>query len=231
MFPTQVSDWQTESRVGSAPIGKGSSFDVIANPIELQLQQLSGLRDAYPALSIGASVVRHASDAVLVVSRIDFATGHEVVTAFNNGATAAKVTVPVATPGSTWQIAFGSGTADEAGTSLSLTIPAVSAIVAVPAATIPASTPARPTLKESADPLTSYDLLAAKVPGAPVSVTFALRRKGGSWQRLAIDDSAPYRAFVDPGRYAKHEKIDAIAVARALDGTVSVSQIATFAPN
>ena len=32
MFPTQVPDWQTEQRVGSPPIGKGSSFDVTDEP-------------------------------------------------------------------------------------------------------------------------------------------------------------------------------------------------------
>ena len=48
MFPTQVSDWQTEARVGSPPIGKGSSFDVTTNPIELQLKQLSAVRDRVP---------------------------------------------------------------------------------------------------------------------------------------------------------------------------------------
>ncbi len=231
MFPTQVGDWQTQLRVGSPAIGTGSSFDVTGNPIELQLKQLAAVRDAYPALSTGSSIVRYAQDAVLVVSRIDFATGHEVVTAFNNGAASAKVTVPVATPNSTWQIAFGSGAATGAASTVSLTIPPVSALVAAPAATVPQAAPSVPQLKESADPLTSYDLLAAKVAGAPVSVTFALRRKGGGWQRLAIDDSAPYRAFVDPGRYAKHERIDAVAVARALNGAVSVSRIATFTAN
>ncbi len=231
MFPTHVGSWQTEPRVGSPPIGKGSSFDVTDNPIEAQLMQLSAVRDAFPTLSTGASIVRRATDAVLVVSRVDFATGHEVVTAFNNGTTAAHVTVPVATPNTTWQLAFGSGTAGETGTSLSLTIPPVSALVAAPAAAVPQTAPAAPKLKESPDPLTSYDLLAATVPGEPVSVTFALRRKGGTWQRLAIDDSAPYRAFVDPARYQKHEQLDAVAVARALDGSVSVSSVATFVAN
>ena len=107
----------------------------------------------------------------------------------------------------------------------------MSALVAAPAAAIPTSAPAAPKLKESPDPLTSYDLLAATVPGAPVSVTFALRRTGGAWQRLAIDDSAPYRAFVDPTRYPKHERLDAVAVARALDGSVSVSPVVTFVAN
>ena len=175
--------------------------------------------------------MRRATDAVLVVSRIDFATGHEVVTAFNNGTAPAHVTVPVATPNTDWQLAFGSGTAGEQGTNLSLTIPAVSALVAVPAAAIPKTAPAAPKLKASPDPLTSYDLLTATVPGGPVSVTFALRHKGGSWQRLAIDDSAPYRAFVDPARYPKHERLDAVAVARPLDGSVSVSSVATFVAN
>jgi len=230
MFPTQVSDWQTESRVGSAPIGKGSSFDVTDNPIELQLKQLSAVRDAYPALSTGSSVVRYAKDAVLVVSRIDFATGHEVVTAFNNGDTAAKVTVPVATPNATWQVAFGTGAATASNASLTLTIPPVSAIVAAPSTVIPKAAAAKPTLKESADALTSYDLLAATVPGEPVSVWFAIRRKGGTWQKVAVDDSAPYRGFIDPSRFKKRERVDAVAVARALDGSVSVSPVVAFTP-
>jgi len=32
MFPTQVGAWQTETRVGSPPIGKGSAFDVAQQP-------------------------------------------------------------------------------------------------------------------------------------------------------------------------------------------------------
>ena len=136
MFPTQVSDWQTQARVGSPPIGKGSSFDVTGNPIEAQLREARGAARCRAALSTGASVIRYAKDAVLVVSRIDFATGREVVTAFNNGSASIKVKVAVATPGSLWQVAFGSGTATRTGASLSLTIPAVSALVAVPVAAI-----------------------------------------------------------------------------------------------
>jgi glycosidase len=231
MFPTQVSDWQSQPRVGSPPIGKGSSFDVTGNPIESELKELSAVRDAEPALSTGASIIRYANDAALVVSRIDLSTGREVVTAFNNGSASIKVQVAVAAPGSLWQVAFGSGTATKTGAGLSLTIPAVSALVAVPVAAIPKAAPSKPKLKESADPLTSYDLLAATVPGGPVSVTFAVRRSGGAWQRLAVDDSAPYRAFVDPGRYARHARVDAVAVARGLDGTVSVSPVTTFVAN
>jgi glycosidase len=229
MFPTQVSDWQAERRVGSPPIGKGSGFDVAGNSLGLQMKALAAVRDAHPELSTGASVVRLAMGAVLVISRLDFATGHEVMTAFNNGTTPATVTVPTASPNATWSIAFGSGSARG---NLTLTIPPVSAIVAVPSTTIPKSPPPRPTLTAGADDLTAYYRLGVTGLGSSaVSVAFATRRHGGAWQRLAIDDSAPYRAFLDPTRFKKHEPVDGIAVARGLDGRISTSRLASFVPN
>jgi glycosidase len=226
MFPTKVADWRTEARVGGPPIGSGSSFDV-QSPLEPHLAQLAKLRDAYPELATGASVVRTASGAVLVVSRIDAKTGRELVVAFNNGATTATVKVQTATPNATWSVAYGTGTA--AG-SLTLSIPPVSALLAVPSATVPRGPAARPTLTAGPDALTDYDVLTANVAGPPVSVWFAVRRKGGGWQKLAVDDSAPYRAYVDPSRFRKREQVDVVAVARASDGSVAVSRIDAFRP-
>jgi glycosidase len=225
MFPTQVPDWQTEPRVGGPPIGKGSSFALVS-PLEGHLKTLAAARDAHPELATGASVVRKAQNAVLVVSRIDAATGREAVVAFNNGATAATVTVQTATPGASWSVAFGTGSVSG---SLTLTLPPVSALVAVPSAPLPKAAPAKPALSVSPDALTAYVVLAAKVPGEPVSVWFAIRRKGRSWQKVAVDDSAPYRAFVDPAGYRKGEKLDAVAVARGLDGSVAISAVRAFA--
>jgi glycosidase len=229
MFPTQVSDWQTETRVGSSPIGKGSSFDVSNSPVGQQMDSLAAVRDAYPELSTGASVVRLASGPVLVVSRLDLAGGHEIVTAFNNGATPATVTVPTATPNVQWSLVFGSGSASG---NLTLTIPPVSALVASPSTAIPKAAPPKPTVTAGADDLTAYYRLGAKGLGSSVvSVAFAIRRHGGAWQRVAIDDSAPYRAFLTPTRFAKHEKVAGVAVARGLDGTIAMSTIASFVPN
>jgi glycosidase len=229
MFPTQVGDWQTETRVGSPPIGKGSAFDVVGNPLGRQMKALAAVRDAHPELATGASVVRVAKEAVLVVSRLDLATGHEAVTAFNNGATAATVTVPTSTPNAQWTLAFGTGSV--AG-NLTLTIPPVSAVVAVSSSAMPESAPARPKLAPHADDLTSFYRLGVTGTGpSAVSVAFAIRRHGGAWQRVAIDDSAPYRAFLTPGRFSKRERVEGVAVARGLDGSVSVSPVATFVPN
>jgi glycosidase len=232
MFPTQVSEWRTEARVGSAPIGAGSSFDVTDNPIETQLDTLSGLRDRYPALATGASVVRYASGPVLVVSRIDVSTGGEVVAAFNNGDSPARVTVAAGTPGSTWSVDFGGGTATAgAGARLTLTIPPVSAILARPAAPIPAQAPPVPTLKAGPDSISAYYALTAGVAGRPVTVAFAARKADGTWRRLAVDDSAPYRAFLDPRSYRKGARVQVVAVARGFDGATAVSRVLTVKPN
>jgi hypothetical protein len=97
---------------------------------------------------------------------------------------------------------------------------------------MPKTAPAKPTVTAHADDLTSFFRLTATGTGtAPVSVAFAIRRRGGGWQRVAIDDSAPYRAFLTPGRFKKREKVEGVAVARGLDGTVSVSAVVTFVPN
>jgi len=229
MFPTQVSDWQTEKRVGSPPIGKGSSFDVATSPMGQQMKALATLRDAHPELATGASIVRTATNAVLVVSRIDLANRREAVVAFNNGATPATVTVPTGTTNTSWTVAFGSGTVRG---NLTLTIPPVSALVAVPGAALPRTAASKPVLTGGADSLTSYFRLSAARTGAsPASVAFAIRRRGGAWQRVAIDDSAPYRAFLSPDRFKKKERVDAVAVARGLDGSVAVSPVGTFTPN
>jgi hypothetical protein len=233
MFPTQVDDWKTQQRVGGPPIGDGSSLTIVDNPIETQLTRLSALRDAYPALATGSSVVRYAQDAVLVVSRVDLAEGGEVVAAFNNGDRARTVTVQTGTPAATWSVPFGGGSATPgAAGKLTLTIPAVGAVLAVPSAGLPAAAPARPALRASVDPLSPLELLSATVPGtAPASVAFAVRRGAGPWRRVAIDDSAPYRAFLEPGRFRKHERVQAVAVARGVGEGVSVSPVVTVTPN
>jgi glycosidase len=226
MFPTRVSDWRTEARVGAPPIGTGSSFDVV-DPLEGHLAALAALRDSHPELATGASVVRHAQGPVLVVSRVDPTTDREVVVGFNNGTAPATVTVPTATPGAAWSVVFGSGTATA---NLKLTIAPVSTVVAVPNAAMPKVPPGKAALRAAPDALTGYEALTASVPGGPVSVWFATRRRGGTWRRVALDDSVPYRAFVDPAAFDRKERVDAVAVARGLDGSVRVSPVVTFTP-
>jgi glycosidase len=229
MFPTQVTAWQTEPRVGSPPIGTGSSFDVTNNPIELELAQLGALRDANPALSTGWTIVRYAKGGVLVVSRIDPATRRELVAAFNNGGSPASVIVQTSTA-SSWGTLLGPNalrSSDQSGT-LALTVPPTSALLVKADGAVFAEAPAKPKLVIEGDALTSLWVATATVSGkAPVSVAFAVRR-GTRWQRLDVDTSPPFRGFLDPAKFHKNEHVSVVAIARGLDGTTAVSAVMPF---
>jgi hypothetical protein len=61
-----------------------------------------------------------------------------------------------------------------------------------------------------------------------VSVAFGVKRAKGKWQRVAIDDTPPYRAFLDPAKYRRNEKVQLVAVERALDGSTALASVVTF---
>ena len=227
MFKTDVSEWRTEPRVGSPPIGTGSSFDVVAHPVAERLKTLSALRAAQPALAVGPSTVRLSSGRLLVVSRFDAATRHEYLTVFNGAATAASATVPTATPSSAWTALLGSaGTASSgADGRLALSLAPLSTAVLRADAAVPASAPPVPVLKVGPDDLTELVRLSATAGAAPLSVSFAARRGAGAWRLLAADDSPPYRAFLEPARYRRRERVSLVAIARSLDGRVAVSKV------
>ena len=221
LFPTRVRDWQTDARVASRPIGTRSSFDVVNHPIGRQLRALATLRDRHPALATGASVVRRASRTSLAVSRIDMAGRREYLALFNNSRRPLRLTVRTATRSSRWLPLLGTRArpSSRRDGSLSVVAPALRAVLLRAAAQVPAAAAPRPRLTQADDPLSDLWRLTASVPGLPASVTFAGRRRGSTtWERIASDDSPPYRAFVRRADFAH-----VVAVARGLDGSTAVS--------
>jgi len=230
MFPTQVPDWQTEDRVGSPPIGKGSSFDVTSNPIELELKQLGAVREAQPGLATGWSIVRYAKGGLLAVSRVDPSAKREYLALFNNGASAASVTAVTATPSASWTpLLGGAPVSSDASGKVTVSVPATGALLYEAATPISVKAPAKPKLAVKADPLTSLWAATATVRGGPVSVTFVVQRAGSSaWRRLDVDSSPPYRGFLDPARFKRNERVKVAAFARSLDGATAVSAVVPF---
>jgi glycosidase len=229
LFPTQVRQWQTDERIGSPPIGTGSSFDVAAHPVGERLKALGALRAAHPALSTGATVVRHSAGRVLVVSRIDVAARTEYVAAFNSGGAPARVSVRTATRSGSWTTLLGSPTGVTGA--LTLTIPPLSSVLLRADTQLSSEAPQRPTLRVSADNLTELWRVSATAGSVPISVAFAVRRENGKrWVRLAADDSPPYRAFLDPRRYRRGERVHLVAVALGLEGRTAVSRVVPFTP-
>ena len=227
MFPTQVADWRTQPRLGAPPIGTGSSFDVVSDPIELELKQLGALRQTDAALATGWTVPRYAKGGVLVVSRIDPATKTEYVEAFDNGDAAATVTVQTATAGS-WTPLLGSvGATSTAAGKLTVTIPAVGAVLLRADEPVFSAAPAAPKLSIAPDPLSDLLAATATVKGpAPVSVAFAVMRAGShAWQRLDVDTSPPFRGFLDPAKFKRREHVQVVAIERSLDGRTATSAV------
>jgi glycosidase len=233
MFPTQVAEWTTQPRVGSPPIGNGSSFDV-KSPIEDELRALGALRDAQPALATGATIPRLASKSLYAVSRIDRAARREYVVAFNSGTTTGKFSIATATPSSSWTLLLGSAAPAKSGADgkLAFSVPPLSAVVLRADTDLPKRAAPVPTVRFGTDPLDgTLRVVSAKVATAdPVSVTFALRRGAGPWTRIDSDDSPPYRGFLERGRFRKGEKVQLVAIVTGTDGSVAVSPAVRAVP-
>ncbi len=233
MFPTKVVEWQTEERVGSPAIGTGSAFDLVAHPVAEHLRVLGALRDAHPALSIGASIVRLAREGVLAVSRFDRDARREYLAVFNPGEEATRVTVQTATPSATWESLLGGASSTSAANGrMTLTLPPLSALLLRAGADLPKRGAAKATLRVKPDEISSLLRVSATASTLdPLSVTFAVRRAGSrAWARLGVDDSAPYAVYLDPRRYRKGHRISLVAVARASDGSISTSPVLSVGP-
>jgi hypothetical protein len=140
------------------------------------------------------------------------------------------VAVKAATAASSWTPLFGTTVHPASGRdgTIAIDIPAFGAVLLGADAQVPSPAPAAPTLKVAGDTLSNLWAATATLKGtAPASVTFAANR-AGRWRRLTVDDSPPYRAFLDPAKYRNNERVQVAAIARSLDGRTAVSKIVRF---
>jgi glycosidase len=231
LFPTQVSEWQSEERVGAPPIGAASYFDT-EHELTRHLRTLAQLRQAHPALATGATVIRRADRNTLVVSRFDATGRREYVAAFNAANRGVNVAVRTATPSSAWSaLVGGAGPSSNASGGLSFGVGALGTVLLRAERQLPPAPVRRLSLRIQRDALTDLWRATATVGGQPQNIAFAVRRAGSTrWQRLATDDSPPYRAFLEPRSFRRRERIHVVAIARALSGSTLVSRVVPFVP-
>lgn len=222
MFPTKVTEWQSQRRIGGAPIGTGSSLSE-STPISSRMAVLAALRTANPALADGAQITRYGEDQVFAASRIDATARTEYVVAFNTGDAPAAVSFPTSTPGATWTGLMGSAPASSGGDgTLAITVPARGTVVLRADRQLP--TPSAPSvaLKVGKDFASGRYKLTATVPGGdPSSVTFVMRSAANpNWTVLGTDDARPFRLFARP---QGSSKVEIAAVVRDTAGQVASS--------
>ena len=228
LFATQVSDWQNQERLGGPPIGAGSSFDVINNPVGAHIRSLGALRKKYPVLSTGATQVRIAESGGLVVSRFDFADQREYLSVFNNSLEPLTLSFATGTVDSEFQSLYG-GTKSKKSKldgSLTLTIPALDASL-LRAKNKFAQIKTNPILKVDVDDYSDLLRLTAITSTSPQQVTFLIDR-GDGWKRVAVDDSAEFHAYISPSSLSAGEKVKVIAVSRFADNSIMISKIQTW---
>ncbi|WP_433256416.1 pullulanase-type alpha-1,6-glucosidase [Streptosporangium sp. CA-135522] len=213
MFASRTDSYLSDDLIGTAATHAQDNF-VPAHPLYQGISALAKLRDAHPALADGAQIERLAADGVYAFSRIDARAQVEYVVAVNNAERAATVNVPTFSADTAFTRVYGEAAAESttgADTRLTVTVPALSAVVYRASAKLaaPAAAPAisialpgaeiRGTAEDGRIPV------SATVPGTGFDqVTFAARSGDGPWKVLGTDDapnssggSRTFRVFHD----------------------------------
>ena len=239
MFPTEVTDWQGEYRIGTPPIGTKSAFDV-SNPLERQITAIGNLIKSNPALRSGTQQLRATSRSAIAMSR--YLDGQEYVVIFNSGEADESIEFSVSTD-STWETIYGTPKSLQVtGKKIKVLVPAISSVV------LKAEKKHSPSAKLSVNlaPI-DYDYatpnwlsLRATLPGDDfVEVNFQIRKKGATkWSNIGTADRRTFetsevpgglfRVFTQPRKYPSGTTIEVIAIAKNSAGDIAYSKIRTF---
>ncbi|MGA1257434.1 MAG: alpha-amylase family glycosyl hydrolase [Ilumatobacteraceae bacterium] len=228
LFPTQVSSWQSQERVGSPPIGLASSFETGSHPVGEHLRELARLRREVPVLWRGATLPRARNSGTLAISRFDVMERLEYVTLFNNSLEAVTLLVPTSTPNATFDTVWGPvvGAASDTFGEMEVAIPPLSASVLRASVQFPVRK-TNPIVTIGPDDFSDLWLVSAETSDSPQEVSFIID-SGDGWRRVSVDDSAPYRGFLTPSTLPKSGPIRVVAVSRFADGSVMRSDIQEF---
>ena len=239
MFPTLVSSWQDEKRIGSDPIDTRSAFDV-KNPLEDQITAMQGIIKANPALRSGTQQIRFNNSEVFATTR--YLNGQEYAVVFNSGEAAQEVKFSVSTSGSKWTPILGSVVSSSAaGANLTVKVGATSYVVLkaeskfkaklAPAITLNAPRP---------DFAMDYLLeLSSTVKGDEYNqVTFLVREAGKKWVNIGTADrrtvkgdtatAGLYRVFLEPRNYANGTNLEFVSIVKNAANKTAVSKILKY---
>ncbi len=230
MFPTLVSAWQSEVRLGGSPIGTASAFDV-KNPLKDQLAALNALRKSEPALSQGGQQIRYAREGLFAFSR--FLNGQEILVLANGANDLVQAEIPVSTAGAQWKTLLGKADVTSSSNSVSVTVPALGYVILKADRSYQPQSAIKVTLEEPENGYVTngWTLLTANVPGDDfVEVTFAARNPGKSWvtigtaDRRTYDPARNYRVYMYDKLFKSGSTVEIIAIAKNSKGETAISK-------
>ncbi len=203
MFPSLVPDYLDDDLLGTSATHAQSNF-VPSHPLYQTISGLATLTREHPALRNGAHQNRYATDGagIYAFSRIDRDEQREYIVALNNSEQVQTAPVPTYLAQHSFQRVYGAGphrVKSDDGGRLTLSVPALSAVVYESAGRIPHSKAAPSIALDAPTPTTETPgriEVSANVGGSSFyEVTFQARIGNGPWQRIGTDDTAPYRVF------------------------------------
>lgn len=203
LFASQVPEYTSQRLLDGTTAGSVDRYDTDTVLYE-HVAALAALRESTPALRTGAQIERYADGAVYAFSRVDADEKVEHLVALNNGTTAATVTVDTLTPGATFTPLLGTADAVTAAAdgTLTLTVPALEAVVLRAGTTVGAPTSAGPVTVAAPTAgagVTGTSAVTADVADDVWSQTsFAYRVVGDdSWTALGTAETTDPRVFHD----------------------------------
>ena len=202
LFATEVSEWQSEKRIGMDPIGRGDSFSK-KNPLQDTLRELSEIRSKYLAFSYGSQQIYHAGGGWLVFSRIDPKDGHIFLAAFNSNDESSSLQLPIDLD-SKWVKIAGAGAIESSSSQIDISMPGISWALFKSDQSIPSRVDSLALTRFRIDPLDNSRFeIAAKIVGqGAFEVLFQYRDKSGLWKELGTDLSPTFsKNAPDTGLY------------------------------
>ncbi len=204
MFPTQVSTWKSEKRIGSAPVGSGDSFKATnGHPIATFLSDLSKLRAKYPALANGNMEVRYSKGSIFAVSKFEPGNNREYVVALNNSAKPAKATFSTSSSKG-WKQIFGSAIMASKKEKVTLTVPPLSFVVYEAKSGTDQVKNSVTSVKSELDFLSGYYEISAQLQRPELAtVEFLIQKPDESqWISLGSDANSKYRVYLNPREFS-----------------------------
>ncbi|WP_421743643.1 pullulanase-type alpha-1,6-glucosidase [Cellulomonas sp.] len=201
LFATQVTEYANQTLLDGTTVGSVDRYGTDTALYD-HIAELGALRSAHPALQDGAQIERYASGAVYAFSRVDADEKIEHLVATNNGTAPTTVTIDTLTPGATFAPLYGTSTSVTAAADgkVSVTIPALGAVVLKAGTTVAAPAAAGPitlTVPTAGAGLTGQAAVGADVADDVWSQTsFAYRVLGAAdWTPLGTSETTSPRVF------------------------------------
>ena len=232
MFGTQVDSYATQKLLNGDTVGTDDRYDTDTT-LYSSIAELAALRTATPALADGAQYERLASSGagVYAFSRVDRDEKVEYLVALNNATSEQSVDVTTLTPSATYTAIHGGGTGATASADgiVSVTVPALSAVVLKADRTVAAS---------------SGDISLDVVDGAAVTgntvemtatidddrwaeTTFAMRTfdDAASWSTIGVAEDDTPRVYADVAALTVGTPVEVRAVTTGIDTVAGDSSL------